>query len=551
MKSNFGAAAHSSIIIVINTMTVLLLLIKWIEVEKIRKNLKCRDEEINNVERARKNYSPIIHNVICKRLLLFVLAAILCVGTLLPALQQEPVQQAYAQSYRNIINLSNVVPFASDPRIAISGNNVYVVWTEAMTAGAPNTGERSSDIFFSKSTDNGASFSNPVGLTSYKPGIKQEPRIAISGKNVFVIWSDYSLGYAKIFFTRSTDNGTGFSSPIALGTSFGGVGETRLGADANNVYVLWIGSANNINAGAVLFKESTDEGSTFGNTISLSNNGIASKPEMSVVGNNVYVVWYNTTLQASGNVIDDEILFARSTNNGAGFSTPINISNNPNSFSARPQLAASGSNVYIAWFESGANHSLNIANTYFSRSTDAGVTFSSPLKLSDNGPANNYFYFTSDTPKIEVSNSSNNDNVYVIWTYVSPISSSAPQNTDVFFSRSTDAGVTFSSPLNISNNPGLSGDASMIVSTNPNNNSVDDVKIIWLDDTGGKSGDYNILFSQSTDNGASFGNSINISNSKGSSLLPQMVMSGSNVYLVWTEFNTGYYAILFRAVSMS
>src|ERR1700756_957239 len=102
MKSNFGAAAHSSIVIVINTMTVLLLLlIKWIEVEKIRKNLKCRDE-INNVERARKNYSPIIHNVICKRLLLFVLAAILFVGTLLPALQQEPVQQAYAQSYRNI-----------------------------------------------------------------------------------------------------------------------------------------------------------------------------------------------------------------------------------------------------------------------------------------------------------------------------------------------------------------------------------------------------------------------------------------------------------------
>lgn len=529
----------------------LLLLIKWIEEkEKISKNLNYRDE-INGKEQDKKNYNRSIQNVICNRLLLSVLAAILCVGTFLPALQQEPMQQGYAQTYRNIINLSNIVPFASDPRIAVSGNHVYVAWTEAMTGGSPNTGGRSSDIFFSKSTDNGASFSNPVGLTNYKPGIKQEPRLAISGKNLYIIWSDYSLGYANIYFTRSTDNGTSFSSPIALGTSFGGVGETRLGADVNNVYVVWIGSANNVKAGAVLFKASTDKGSTFGNTISLSNNGIASKPEMSVAGNNVYVTWYNTTLQASGNVVDDEILFTRSTNNGTDFSTPINISNNPNSFSARPQVAALGRSVYIAWFESGANHSLNIANTYFSRSTDAGVTFSTPIKLSDNGPANNYFYFASDTPKIAVSNSINNDNVYLIWTYVSSFQSSAPQNTDVFFSRSTDAGVTFSSPFNISNNPGLSGEASMIVSTNPNNNSVDDVKIMWLDDTGGKSGDYNIFFSQSTDNGASIGNPINISNTKGSSLLPQMVISGNNVYLAWTEFNSGYYAILFRVVILS
>ena len=125
----------------------------------------------------------------------------------MPGLQLEPMQHAYAQTYRNIINLSNVVPFAADPRIAISGNNVYVVWTEAITGGSPSAGGRNSDIFFSKSTDNGASFTNPVGLTNYKPGIKQEPKIAISGKNLYIIWSDYSLGTAEIFFTKSTDNG--------------------------------------------------------------------------------------------------------------------------------------------------------------------------------------------------------------------------------------------------------------------------------------------------------------------------------------------------------
>ncbi|MDQ6865429.1 MAG: glycoside hydrolase [Thermoproteota archaeon] len=548
MKANFGAATGYSIVRAINTI-ISILLVKWIEEEKIGKNLISIDE-INDIERDKKNCNRISHNVTCNRLLMSVLATILYLGALLPALQLEPMQHAYAQTYRNIINLSNVVPFAADPRIAISGNNVYVVWTEAITGGSPSAGGRNSDIFFSKSTDNGASFTNPVGLTNYKPGIKQEPKIAISGKNLYIIWSDYSLGAAEIFFTKSTDNGTSFSSPLALGTSFGAVGETRLAASANNVYVMWIGSANNVDAGAVLFKTSTDNGSTFGNTTSLSNKGIASKPEMSLAGNSVYVVWYNTTLQASGNVVDDEILFAKSTNSGARFSSPINISNNPNSFSARPQVAALGRNVYVAWFESGPSHSLNIANTYFARSIDAGVTFSTPIKLSNNGPANNY-NLTSASPKIAFSNFSNNNNVYVLWTYVSSFPSSTPQNTDVFFSRSIDAGVTFSSPFNISNNPGLSGDASMIVSTNPKNIHTDEVNVMWLDDTGGKSGERNVYFSQSTDNGASFGNPINLSNTQGSSLLSQMVISGNNLYLTWAEFSSGSYSILFRVVSLS
>jgi len=551
MKANFGAATGSSIVSIVRAINAVIsiLLIKWIEKEKIGKNLIYLDE-INDIVRVKKNFNCVNHSVTCNRLLLSVLAAILYLGGLMPALQLDPMQQAYAQTYRNIINLSNVVPFAADPHIAISGNKVYVVWTEAITGGSPSAGGKNSDIFFSKSTDNGASFSNPVGLTNYKPGIKQEPKIAISGKNLYIMWSDYSLGTAEIFFTKSTDNGTRFSSPLALGTSFGAVGETRLAGYANNVYVMWIGSANNA-AGAVLFKASTDNGGSFGNTISLSNKGIASKPEMSLAGNSVYVVWYNTTLQASGNVVDDEILFAKSTNSGAHFSSPINISNNPNSFSARPQVAASGRNVYVAWFESGPSHSLNIANTYFARSIDAGVTFSTPIKLSNNGPANNYYNFTSDTPKIAFSNISNNDNVYVIWTYVSSSPSSTPQNTDVFFSRSIDAGVTFSSPFNISNNPGLSGDASMIVSTNPKNIHADEVNVMWLDDAGGKSGERNIFFSQSTDNGASFGNAINISNTQGSSLLSQIAMSGNNLYLTWAEFNSGSYAILFRVVSLS
>jgi hypothetical protein len=479
---------------------------------------------------------------------------------LLQGIQQETTttQQSFAQINGNIINLSNISPLAGDSRVAVSGNNVYVVWTETISYGGPSvTTGRNSDILFSRSTDNGASFSSPVALTNYKTGLKQEPRIAVSGTNLYIIWSDYSTGAAQILFTRSVNNGSSFSNPVTMGTSFGAAGETQLHAYKNDVYVLWIGSSNQVNAGAVLLKSSSDNGTTFGNTISLSHNGIASKPQMTVAGNYVYVVWYNSTLQTRGIVTDDQILFSRSADSGVNFSTPINISKNPNSFSARPQIASSGRNVYVTWFESAADHSLNIANTYFSRSTDFGMTFGTPLQLSNNGPANNYYYFTSDTPQIAVSNTRNDpDSIYIIWTYPSLSASSSPQNTDVFFSRSTDAGITFSSPpFNISNNPGLSGDAGMIVSTNASNHSnntgsTDSISVVWLDDSGSTPGKYSVLFSGSGDSGASFSNPVNISGNQGASLSPKMVISGNNAYITWTEFNSGYYAILFRVVPL-
>lgn len=494
-----------------------------------------------------KERNHLMHKTVHDVLWLFAFACILCDMAIFQVLLQEPTMHyGYAQTYNNIVNLSGPVPFAADSHISISGKNIYEVWTASL-AGEWTNGGRNSDIFFSKSVDNGVSFSKPIALTNYKQGIKQEPRIAVSGKNMYIIWSDYSLGAAEIYFTKSTNNGVTFSMPVALGTSFGAAGETTLSAFGDNVYVLWIGSANGVTAGAVLFKTSSDGGNTFSNTTSISSNGIASKPEMSISGNNVYVVWYNSTLTNS-NVTDDQILFTRSTNNGAHFNSPINLSNNPSSFSSRPQVEASGKNVYVAWLESGPNHTLNIANTYFARSVDDGATFSTPIRLSNNVAANNYS-FNFDTPKIASSNSTYDNNVYVPWVYPSPSNSSLPQKTDLFISRSANGGTSFSSPFKISSGLGLR-DATINVSTNPNNNA-DEVGIMWSADIGNRTLGYEIFISQSMDNGISFSNPVDESNVIGSSLFPEMIINGSSMYFTWTEYNYGSYSILFKTVSIS
>ena len=50
---------------------------------------------------------------------------------------------AYAQVFQSPLNLSNGIPDSHEPQIAVSGNNVYIIWT-----GFGNRAEDQEDIFF-------------------------------------------------------------------------------------------------------------------------------------------------------------------------------------------------------------------------------------------------------------------------------------------------------------------------------------------------------------------------------------------------------------------
>src|ERR671933_83436 len=113
------------------------------------------------------------------------------------------VHPLYAQTLENT-NLSNDSGRSTDPRISVSGNNVYVVWSDTTTGNG--------DIYFKASTDNGTTFSSRKNLSN-KTGVSSSAKIATSGKsNVYVVWSDTTTGNGDIYFRASADNGTKFSS---------------------------------------------------------------------------------------------------------------------------------------------------------------------------------------------------------------------------------------------------------------------------------------------------------------------------------------------------
>ena len=250
----------------------------------------------------------------------------------------------------------------------------------------------------------------------------------------------------------------------------------------------------------------------FGKEINISmSSGASELPQVTSEGNNVYVVWQDNT---TGNY---DIDFAHSVDNGANFGPVINLSKNSGA-SELPQVTSEGNNVYVVWQD-------NTTGNYdidFAHSVDNGANFGPVINLSKNSGA-------SELPQV----TSEGNNVYVVWQ------DNTTGNYDIYFAHSVDNGANFGPVINLSKNSGAS---ELPQVTSEGNN----VYVVWQDNT---TGNYDIYFAHSVDNGANFGPVINLSKNSGASELPQVTSEGNNVYVVWQDNTTGNYDIYFKSSS--
>jgi hypothetical protein len=107
-------------------------------------------------------------------------------------------------------------------------------------------------------------------------------------------------------------------------------------------------------------------------------NASASEPDVAVDGaGNVHVTWQIPV----GISVGTDVVYSRSTDGGRTWSTPLNLSRSTNDLSRRPRLAARGATVFVVWNEqrSGTEY------LYRASSTDSGATFGSPGALLNSG----------------------------------------------------------------------------------------------------------------------------------------------------------------------
>ena len=157
-----------------------------------------------------------------------------------------------------------------------------------------------------------------------------------------------------------------------------------------------------------------------------------------------YLTW------SAGEDEDRYVLFARSTDGGKTYSSPVSLSGNIHSDVFNPAVASSGNDVYVVWQGLSKNGNQDI---FLRKSTDYGSSFGKAENIS-NDPGG------SGNPEVEIVGNS----THVAWE------GTTPGNNFIFYTTSDD-GSGYDSPQKLSSNIGISYKPEIIVKDSPSSDS--------------------------------------------------------------------------------
>jgi hypothetical protein len=342
---------------------------------------------------------------------------------------------------------------------------------------------------------------------SDNPGSSSLPQMAISENgDIYIIWIDNDDGPIDTFFSVRASGEDAFENPVNLSNDPPSSFDARIAATGEKIFVVWSQSNEIFFVNGALNNDGTV---SFSSPRNLSNTTDKSqKPHIAASNIGVYVAWEESV---GGSARPPDIFFTGSVDQGQTFGSSINLSNNTGS-SKNVRIAAAETNVYVTWQEDTDN--LGIEQTIFVRgSTDSGSSFGSVDGISFSGG----FAVLSDILPIGT------DTLYVV-------GDDGTADADVFFCKAIlepDATLNFEGPVNVSSNPGFSGDSQFAV---PQDGTI---YIVWKDDTIGTS---EILLAESGDGGANFTKAISLTEGSGVPDQPKIaVSSGDDVFVAWVD----------------
>jgi len=152
---------------------------------------------------------------------------------------------------------------SGEPTIAAEGNHVYIAFQLKTT-------EYGNKVACMTSTNNGASFSDPLFISDEGSATQSDMSIATSGENVYVTWHDVREP-AGVYFSVSKENGVSFPSTqliIATGSTYP---VPAISAQGDHVAITYCGRHEGIYGFVVLTKISHDAGTTWSNVTIISD----------------------------------------------------------------------------------------------------------------------------------------------------------------------------------------------------------------------------------------------------------------------------------------
>lgn len=223
---------------------------------------------------------------------------------------------------------SNYTSIAAGPN-----NHIHVVWHD----NTPGNDE----IYHKRSTNGGVTWGAAKRLT-WNSGYSQVPIIALDSNNhLHLVWYNDLSGNAEIFYKRSTNGGTTWTSKRLTWNSSGSWAPNKAVGPNNHLHVVWYDDSPG--RYEIHYKKSTDGGSTWSTKRISYTPGYSYSPVIAIDPNNrVHVAWEDWSHGFP------EIYYRRSTNGGTTWTTKRITFNN--GWSVEPAIAVSSDNrIYVVW----------------------------------------------------------------------------------------------------------------------------------------------------------------------------------------------------------
>jgi List-Bact-rpt repeat protein len=351
---------------------------------------------------------------------------------------------AHGQPFEPPANVSSNPGDSRHPHLLLDDSGtLHLVWAD--DTGVPGHHHR---ILHARSSDQGRTFSTPTILSASGTSALR-PRLAARGASVYVVWTQDSPDTKEVYLVRSVDGGLGFGPPVNLSNTAGESSEARVAVTpAGAVLVVWDEETPSRH---LALARSVDGGATFTRgmvapivrplsdcPIDASPSSCTAYPGLAVDARtgNVYVTWHDTV----GGKLD--VFFTRSTDAGARFAPPLNVSRAPIHAHCAALTVGPSGRILVA-YESRKQPPPNPHrhDALLVQSVDAGVTFGPPVNVSGSP-----LLALSDYP----------------WPVEGPDGTLAVAyednaeggGLDAVVRTSTDGGATFGIRANLSNNPG-------------------------------------------------------------------------------------------------
>ncbi len=392
---------------------------------------------------------------------------------------------AFAQtpSAPEVLNTNAITDAGDDsrPQIATDGAGNWVsVWDSVDDLN--NTGSTDTDIFVSRSSDNGETWTTPIHVNSDADADTEHDRrpiVATDGAGVWItVWESMIDGDLDIYYSRSTNNGASWSARALL-NSWGSTddfddGIPDITTDRNgNWLAVWDSNGDVDDSDFdrdIWVSRSTNAGVSWSTPALLNANGTEDngndfRVQVRTDRDGNWVAIWQSNDDLSGNIEDFDLFSASSTNNGVTWSAPVLLNSNGGTDAGddmRPGLETDLNGNWIAVWSANANLNGETGtdqDIFFSRSTNNGATWSAMALVNQNGEDD---FGTDEFPRVM---SDGYRNWIVVWNSEEDLNNQSGGDWDIFYSRSVNNGATWSGPALLNGNATTDSNVDLVPQT--------------------------------------------------------------------------------------